>query len=92
MLRKLIAVVVIAVVAVAGFGCKKTPAKTPTKTPAEAPAKTPAGTPAQNAPQKTEVKSQAEYDTKAKKDITSENMQAELDKVEKEIQQESKGI
>jgi len=88
MLRKLIAVVVIAVVAVAGFGCKKTPAKTPTKTPAEAPAKTPA----ESAPQKIEVKSQAEYDAKAKKDITSENMQAELDKVEKEIQQESKGL
>jgi multidrug efflux pump subunit AcrB len=67
MLRKLITVALIVVVAVAGVGCKKTPA------------------------QKTEVKSQAEYDTKAKKDITSENMQAELDKVEKEIQQENKG-
>ncbi len=75
MLRKLIAVVVIAVVAVAGFGCKKTPAKAPAK----------------SAPQKTEVKSQAEYDAKAKKEITSENMRAELDKIEKEIQQESAG-
>jgi Tfp pilus assembly protein PilO len=75
MLRKLIVVVVIAVVAVAGFGCKKTPAKTPAK----------------NAPQKTEVKSQAEYDAKAKKEITSKNIQAELDKIEKEIQQEDRG-
>ncbi len=75
MLRKLIAVVLIAVVAVAGFGCKKTPAKTPAK----------------SAPQKTEVKSQPEYDAKAKKEITSENMQAELDKIEKDVEQESKG-
>ena len=79
MLRKLIAVAVIVVVAVTGVGCKKTPASTP----AQAPDKT--------APQKTEVKSQAEYDANAKKDITSENMQAELDKIEKEVQQEGKG-
>jgi biopolymer transport protein ExbD len=83
MLRKLIAVVVIVVVAVAGFGCKKTPAKSPAQTPAKsAPQKT---------EQKTEVKSQAEYDAKAKKEITSENMQAELDKIEKDVQQENKG-
>ncbi|MGA2171727.1 MAG: hypothetical protein ABSG82_01765 [Sedimentisphaerales bacterium] len=69
MLRKLIAVVVIMVLAVAGFGCRKAPT--------------------QNAPQKTEVKSQAEYDTQAKKEIDSNNMQAELDKIEKEVRQES---
>jgi Tfp pilus assembly protein PilO len=45
--------------------------------------------PAQSAaPEKVEVKSQAEYDAKAKKEITSENMKAELDKVENEIQEE----
>jgi multidrug efflux pump subunit AcrB len=69
MLRKLIAVVVIMALAVAWFGCRKTPAK--------------------SAPQKTAVKNQAEYDTQAKKEIDSNNMQAELDKVEKEVQQES---
>jgi len=46
--------------------------------------KTAAGT----APQKTEVKSQAEYNEMAKKEITSENMRAELDKIEKQVQQE----
>jgi hypothetical protein len=43
--------------------------------------------PAQPKP-KTEVKSQVEYDSQAKKDINSENMQAEFDKIEKEVQQE----
>jgi len=40
---------------------------------------------------RTEVKSQAEFNEMAEKDINSENMQAELDKLEKEIQQESAG-
>lgn len=69
MLRKLVAVVVIMVLAVAGFGCRKAPPK--------------------DAPQKKEVKSQAEYDAKAKQEIDSNNMKAELDKIEKEIRQES---
>jgi peptidoglycan hydrolase CwlO-like protein len=45
--------------------------------------------PAQTEKPETEVKSQAEYNEMAKKDVNSENMQAELDKLEKEIQQES---
>ena len=73
MLRKLIAVVVITLVIVAVWGCRKKPAQTQTEIP------------------KTEVKSQAEYNEMAKKEITSENMQAELDKIEKEVQKESSG-
>ena len=46
---------------------------------------------AQTEKPETEVKSQAEYNEMAKKDVNSENMQAELDKLEKEIQQESPG-
>jgi hypothetical protein len=44
--------------------------------------------PAQSSPQKTEVRSQAEYNETAKKEIDANNMQAELDKIEKEMQQE----
>lgn len=40
---------------------------------------------------RTEVKSQAEYNEMARKEITPENMRAELDKLDKEIQQESSG-
>ncbi len=47
--------------------------------------------PAQTETAQTEVKSQADYNEMAQKDINSENMQAELDKLEKEIQQESTG-
>jgi predicted small lipoprotein YifL len=47
--------------------------------------------PAQAPPPKTEVKSQAEYDSQAKKDINSENMQAELDRIEKDVRQERSG-
>lgn len=47
--------------------------------------------PSQTETPETEVKSQADYNEMAKKDINSENMQAELDKLEKEIQQESSG-
>jgi len=43
---------------------------------------------AQPAPQKTEVKTQAEYDQQAKKEIDSNNMQAELERIEKQMQQE----
>jgi len=70
MLQKLVAVVTVVALALAGFGCRKTPPE--------------------GAPQKTEVKSQAEYDTQAKKEIDSNNMQAELDGIEKEMQQESR--
>jgi uncharacterized membrane protein len=44
--------------------------------------------PAVETPQKTEVKSQAESNEMAKKEISSENMKAELDKIEKQMQQE----
>jgi nitrous oxide reductase accessory protein NosL len=44
--------------------------------------------PAAETPQKMEVKNQAEYNEMAKKEITPENMQAELDKIEKQMQQE----
>jgi uncharacterized secreted protein with C-terminal beta-propeller domain len=47
--------------------------------------------PAQTETPKTEVKSQADYNEMAQKDINSENMHAELDKLEKEIQKESTG-
>jgi hypothetical protein len=74
MLGKFITVVVIVTLTIAGFGCKKRPAR-----PAE---------PNQPAAPKTEVKSQVEYNEMAKKQITKDNMQAELDQVEKEVQQE----
>jgi Tfp pilus assembly protein PilO len=47
--------------------------------------------PAQTETPRTEVKSQADYNEMAAKDINSENMQAELDKLEKEIHGESTG-
>ena len=47
--------------------------------------------PAQTDTSQTEVKSQADYNEMAEKDINSENMQAELDKLEKEIEQEETG-
>jgi len=78
--RKLIAVVVIVTLTVAGFGCRKKPQGSAPQA-SEPPAQ----------PQKVEVKTQAEYNEMAKKEITSENMQAELDKIEKEVQQESGG-
>ncbi|MGD0077574.1 MAG: hypothetical protein ABSB91_02985 [Sedimentisphaerales bacterium] len=74
MLGKLITVVVVVMLTIAGFGCKKKPA--------------PPAAPGQPAAPKTEVKSQAEYNEMAKKQITKDNMQTELDKVEKEVQQE----
>ena len=45
----------------------------------------------QKAEVKVKVKSPAEYDAQAKKEITPENMQAELDKIEKEVQQDVPG-
>ena len=45
----------------------------------------------QSSPQKAEVKTQAEYNEMAKKEITKDNMKAELDKIDKEVQQESTG-
>lgn len=70
---KLITVIVVIMLTISGFGCKKKPAQP---------------TPNQPTTPKVEVKSQAEYNEMAKKQITKENMQAELDKVEKEVQQE----
>jgi hypothetical protein len=71
---KLINVIVIVMLIVAGFGCKKKAVP-----PAE---------PGQATAPETEVKSQAEYNEMAKKQITKENMQAELEKVEEEVRQE----
>jgi hypothetical protein len=45
----------------------------------------------QPAPPKTEVKSQVDYNSQANKDINSENMQAEFDKIQKDVQQERSG-
>jgi hypothetical protein len=75
MLGKLITVVAVVMLTIAGFGCKKKPA--PPAIPNQ-----PAAAP------KAEVKSQAEYNEMAKKQITKDNMQTELDKVEKEVRQE----
>jgi hypothetical protein len=47
--------------------------------------------PAQAEKPKTEIKSQADYNEMAKRDINSENMQAELVKLEEEIQKENAG-
>ena len=47
--------------------------------------------PAQTETSQPEVKSQADYNEMASRDINSENMQAELDKLEKEIKQDSAG-
>jgi PBP1b-binding outer membrane lipoprotein LpoB len=40
-------------------------------------------------PNKTQTKTQADYDAQAKKDINSVNMQAELEKLEKDIDKET---
>jgi hypothetical protein len=73
MLSKLITVAAVVILTIVGAGCKRKPAPPP---------------PNQPALHKVEVKSQAEYNEMAKKQITKENMQGELDKVEKEVQQE----
>jgi biopolymer transport protein ExbD len=80
MFRKLIAIIVIVALAVAVIGCKKTPP------PARQDQK-----PTQKAEVKVKAKSPAEYDAQAKKEITPENMQAELDRIEKEVQQDIPG-
>ena len=74
MFGKLISVVVIVMLIVAGFGCKKKAVPPEESNQVTAP--------------ETEVKSQAEYNEMARKQITKDNMQDELDKVEKEVQQE----
>jgi PBP1b-binding outer membrane lipoprotein LpoB len=83
MCRKLIAVVVVVMLAMVGSGCRKKPAQT-------VPPKPPSQT-AQQEPSKTPAKSPADYNEAAKKEITSENMQTELDKIEKDIQREGGG-
>jgi hypothetical protein len=77
MFKKLIVAVVIVTLALGGFGCKKKPSQPVS--------------PNQPAAPKTEVKSQAEYNEMAKKEITKENMKAELEKIDKEVRQESSG-
>jgi hypothetical protein len=83
MYRKLIAVVVVVMLAMVGFGCRKKPAQTAKP---EIPSKT-----AQQEPSKTPAQSPADYNEAAKKEITTENMQSELDKIEKDIQREGGG-
>jgi hypothetical protein len=83
MYRKLIAVVVVVMLAMAGFGCRKKPAQT-------APPASPSQT-VQQAPSQTPAKSPADFNEAAKKEITTDNMQTELDKIEKDIQREGGG-
>jgi predicted small lipoprotein YifL len=73
MIRKLTVLVVILALAVSMAGCRKK--STPPPPP--------------STPQKTEVKTQAQYEAQAKKDINSTNMQAELEKIEKDVQKET---
>jgi hypothetical protein len=40
-------------------------------------------------PGQTELKTMAEYEAEAKKEITKDNMTQELDKIEKDLQQET---
>jgi hypothetical protein len=83
MYRKLIAVVVVVILAMAGFGCRKKPAQT---VPPETQTKTP-----QQVPSQTPAKSPVDYNEAAKKEITTENMQTELDNIEKDVQREGGG-
>jgi len=61
--------VVIAIVMISVFGCKKQSNE--------------------SGPSQEEVKTVAEYEAQAKKEINKENMAQELDKIEKELQQET---
>jgi hypothetical protein len=85
MCRKLVAVVVVVMLAIVGFGCRKKPAQTAPPTP-----KTPPQTAQQESP-KPPPPRPADFNEAAKKEITSENMQTELDKLEKDIQREGGG-
>jgi PBP1b-binding outer membrane lipoprotein LpoB len=76
MIRKSTILIVILALAFTMVGCRKKPA----------PASPPPST-----PPKTEVKTQAQYEAQAKRDINSTNMQAELEKIEKDVQKESGG-
>jgi len=81
MSRKLIAVIVVMMLVIIAAGCKKAPKQQSAE-----------GTQgAQSTGQKTEVNTPADYNAQAKKEINSENMQAELDKIEKELEQEKSG-
>jgi len=67
MLRRILAVVVSAVLCLACLtGCKKDSSETET------------------------TKTEAEYKAEADKEISTENMNEELDKIEKEVEQDSK--
>jgi len=87
MCHKLITVIIIFVLTAFGFGCKKKSAPAPVEPNAPA---TPPPAAKVTAP-KAKVETQADFNEAAKKQITPENMQAELDKIEKEIQQERPG-
>ncbi|MBN2019703.1 MAG: hypothetical protein JW749_05705 [Sedimentisphaerales bacterium] len=77
MLRKLAVVIIILAMFLSAFGCKKKSAPPTSAQQQKADANT------------IEVKPQAEFDAQAKKDIDSNNMKAELDRLEKEIEQEA---
>jgi len=83
MFQKLIAVLVIVMLAAFGISCRKKSAQTPQP---ETPSQT-----AQQAPAKIPAPSPVDFNEAAKKEITSENMQTELDKLEKDIQREGGG-
>ena len=96
MLRKSAFIITVLILSAAVFGCRKKSTPPP---PPPAPSQ-PASPQTQPAGQgemqnidvnKPEVKSQAEFDAQAKKEIDSSNMKAELDRLEKEIQQETGG-
>jgi nitrous oxide reductase accessory protein NosL len=70
---KLITLIFVFILVVTSAGCRKKAETTPP--PAE--------------PNKTQAKTQADYDAQAKKDINSVNMQAELEKLEKDIDKEA---
>ncbi|MHC4474836.1 MAG: hypothetical protein ACYTEL_04280 [Planctomycetota bacterium] len=75
MLRRILVIAVTA--AIIGFGlagCKKSPGPTDAEPNAAEP----------------EPKTKAEYEAEAEKEITKENMQAELEKMEAEIEREAR--
>jgi hypothetical protein len=80
MLRTILIIAGLAIIGLGVSGCKKSPDQTGTRTEGEV-----AGEPNESA-----AKTLAEYEAEAEKEITAENMQAELEKLEAEINRESR--
>jgi hypothetical protein len=79
MLRTILIIAALpAIIALGVSGCKKSPDQTGTQTEVE------------GEPNESTAKTLAEYEAEAEKEITAENMQAELEKLEKEINRESR--